>query len=34
MKKKIFLFALMAAMVGGAVKFLKGKMGGKTVEEE
>jgi hypothetical protein len=33
-KKKIILFALMAAMVGGTVKFLKGKMGGKTVEEE
>ena len=34
MKKKIFLFALMTAVVSGAVKFLKGKMGGKTVEEE
>ena len=34
MKKKIFVFALMAAMVGGAVKFLKSKMGGKTAEEE
>lgn len=34
MKKKIVLFALMAAVMGGAVKFLKGKMGGKTAEEE
>ncbi len=34
MKKKIFLFSLMAAVVGGVAKFLKGKLGGKTAEEE
>ena len=34
MKRKIFLISLMAALVGGVVKMLKGKLGGKTAEEE
>ncbi len=34
MKKKLFLISLMAALVGGVVKMLKGRFGGKTAEEE